>query len=54
MQLKSFLQKLSQLSISITKLNLEKKEILDLKVNLEEMDKMDQMELKDQKDQMVQ
>ena len=54
MQLKSFLQKLSQLSISITKLNLEKKEILDLKVNLVEMELMEKMELRDLKDQTAQ
>ena len=54
MQLKSFQQKHSQSSISITKLNQEKKEILDLKESQEEMDKMALMVLRDQKDQMVQ
>ena len=54
MQLKSFPQIHLQSSIFITKLNVEKKEILDLKVNLVEMELMEQMELRDLKDQMAQ
>ena len=54
MQLKSFLQIHLQSSIYITKLNVEKREILDLTEILVEMELMERMELKDLRDQMAQ
>ena len=54
MQLKSFQQIHLQSSIYITRLNVEKREILELKESLEEMELMERMELKDLRDQMAQ
>ena len=54
MQLKSFQQIHLQSSIYITRLNVEKREILDLTEILVEMELMERMELKDLRDQMAQ